>query len=133
MSGEGKTIRVVSGKLYGERSPLPTLSDTIFADATLTAGSSLPVDAETEERALYLVSGEIEIAGDRFASGQLLVLRPGDAITVNAERRTRCAGRRRRHGWSAPRLVELRLLAQGPYRAGQGRLETRPFRYRAGR
>lgn len=84
VSAEGKTIRVVAGSLYGARSPLPTLSDTIFADAALIAGSTLPVDAETEERALYIVAGEIEIAGDRFASGQLLVLRPGDTITVNA-------------------------------------------------
>ncbi len=63
---------------------MPTLHETIFPDAVLSAGSMLPVDAETEERALYIVSGEIEIAGDRFASGQLLVLRPGDAITVGA-------------------------------------------------
>ena len=61
----------------------------VFADATLAAGASLPIDAETEERALYIVSGEIEIAGDRFAAGQLLVFRPGDAITVTAAREAR--------------------------------------------
>jgi redox-sensitive bicupin YhaK (pirin superfamily) len=84
VNAEGKTIRVVTGNLYGVRSPVPTLHDTIFADAQIAAGSVLPVDAETEERAIYIVSGEIEIAGDRFASGQLLVLRPGDAISVSA-------------------------------------------------
>ncbi len=84
LSAEGKTIRVITGSLYGLRSPVPTLSDTIFADAQLTAGTVLPIDADTEERGIYVVSGEIEIAGDRFAAGQLLVLRPGDAISVNA-------------------------------------------------
>jgi len=84
LSAEGKTIRIVAGSLYGERSPLPTLWETIFADAALAAGSTLPVDAQTEERAIYIVSGEVEIAGDTFAAGQLLVLRPGDAISVNA-------------------------------------------------
>jgi redox-sensitive bicupin YhaK (pirin superfamily) len=84
VSSEGKTIRIVAGNLYGERSPLPTVWDTIFADAALSAGSTLPVDADTEERAIYIVSGTIEIAGDEFAAGQLLVLRPGDRVTVNA-------------------------------------------------
>ena len=37
-----------------------------------------------EERALYIVSGEVEIAGERFDAGRLLILRPGDAITVTA-------------------------------------------------
>src|SRR5439155_26530717 len=64
--------------------PVPTLSETIYADATLAPGSTLPVDADTEERALYIVSGEIDIAGDRFAPHQLLIFRPGDPITVTA-------------------------------------------------
>jgi redox-sensitive bicupin YhaK (pirin superfamily) len=84
VAAEGKSVRVVVGGLLGQRSPVPTLSDTLFADATLTLGASLPFDPDTEERALYTVSGEIEIAGDRFASGQLLIFRPGDSITVTA-------------------------------------------------
>jgi redox-sensitive bicupin YhaK (pirin superfamily) len=31
-----------------------------------------------------VVSGEVEIAGDRFGPGQLLVLRPGDRLAVDA-------------------------------------------------
>ena len=31
-----------------------------------------------------MVKGQIEIAGDRFAPGQLLVFRPGDPMTVTA-------------------------------------------------
>ena len=83
-AGDGRSVRVILGALYGERSPVPTLSDTVFADATLAPGAALPVDPETEERAIYIVSGEVDIAGDRFAAGQLLVLRPRDAITVTA-------------------------------------------------
>ena len=60
------------------------LSDTIFADAALTPGAVLPIDAQAQERALYVVAGEIDIAGDRFAAGRLLVLRPGDPMSVTA-------------------------------------------------
>jgi redox-sensitive bicupin YhaK (pirin superfamily) len=82
--GEGKVVRMVAGALYGARSPVAALWDTVFADVELEAGAILPLDAEHEERAIYLVDGEIDIAGDRFARGRLLVFRPGDRITVRA-------------------------------------------------
>lgn len=84
VNDEGKTVRVVAGSVYGARSPVATASETLFADVTLAAGTTLPVDADTEERAVYLISGEVDIAGDRFSAGRLLVFRPGDRITVTA-------------------------------------------------
>jgi len=84
VAGDGKIVRVVIGSLYGKRSPVPTLSDTILADAALTPGAVLPIDADTQERALYVVAGEIDVAGDRFAAGRLIVFRPGDPMTVTA-------------------------------------------------
>jgi redox-sensitive bicupin YhaK (pirin superfamily) len=88
---EGKTIRVVAGTLYGRTSPVQTGWDTIFADVDLAAGAKLPLDPDAQERAIYLVSGEIEIAGDRFEAGRLLVFKPGDRITVTALAPTRLA------------------------------------------
>ncbi|MFO1101198.1 MAG: pirin family protein [Xanthobacteraceae bacterium] len=90
-AGDGKTVRVIAGSLYGKTSPLVTPSPTIFADVTLAAGARLPLDADAEERAIYVVSGEIDIPGDRFSAGQLLVFRPGDRITVTAAAPTRLA------------------------------------------
>jgi redox-sensitive bicupin YhaK (pirin superfamily) len=81
---DDKTVRVVVGSLYGERSGVATASETVFADATLSAGGALPLDAGHEERAIYVVDGEIDIGGDRFGRERLLVFRPGDAITVKA-------------------------------------------------
>jgi hypothetical protein len=80
----GKSVRVVIGKAYGARSPVATTSETIFADVTLAAGSALPLDAEHEERAIYLLNGEIDIAGDRFGPDRLLVFKPGDPVTITA-------------------------------------------------
>jgi redox-sensitive bicupin YhaK (pirin superfamily) len=88
---EGKTIRVIAGKVYGLTSPVATTWETVFADITLESGAKLPIDAETEERALYLVAGEIDIAGDRFSAGRLLILRPGDRITLSATAPSRLA------------------------------------------
>jgi redox-sensitive bicupin YhaK (pirin superfamily) len=80
----GKTVRVVVGSLYGERSPVATASETVFAEATLRAGTALPVDVGHEERAIYVIDGEIDIGGDRFGPERLLVFRPGDPVTLRA-------------------------------------------------
>ena len=80
----GKRVRVIAGALYGKRSPVETYSEMFYADVRLDQGATLPLDTQYEERGLYLVEGQVEIAGDRFTAGQLLVLRPGDAISVKA-------------------------------------------------
>ena len=84
IEGEGKRVRVIMGSLFGQRAVTTTYSDTIYAEAVLDAGAVLPFDADHEERAIYVASGEIDIAGDRFAEGRLLVLRPGDRISISA-------------------------------------------------
>jgi redox-sensitive bicupin YhaK (pirin superfamily) len=84
VSDRGFTARVVAGEAYGVRSPVVTVSDTIFADVVMEAGTTIPLDPDYEERAIYVVDGEIEIAGDRFTAPKLLVFRPGDRIAVRA-------------------------------------------------
>jgi redox-sensitive bicupin YhaK (pirin superfamily) len=80
----GKTVRVVVGSLYGTSSPVPTLHETIFGDIHLKAGTALPIDADHEERAVYVIDGTIEISGDRFEAGRLLVFKLGDKIALTA-------------------------------------------------
>jgi redox-sensitive bicupin YhaK (pirin superfamily) len=84
VTGEGKSVRVVAGSLFGARSPVDTRWDTLFAEARLEPGASLPLDDACEERAIYVVAGEIDVQGDRFGPGRLLVFRPRDRITVTA-------------------------------------------------
>jgi redox-sensitive bicupin YhaK (pirin superfamily) len=80
----GLALRVIAGDMQGLRSPVKTSWETIFAEARLDAGTILPIDAEHEERALYVLGGEIEIGGDRHGPERLLVLKPGDRIEVKA-------------------------------------------------
>jgi redox-sensitive bicupin YhaK (pirin superfamily) len=84
VTDNGFTARVIAGEAFGARSPVVTASETVFADVTMEAGTTIPLDADYEERAIYVVSGEIEIAGDRFTGPKLLVFRPGDRIAVRA-------------------------------------------------
>jgi redox-sensitive bicupin YhaK (pirin superfamily) len=80
----GKNVRVVVGALYGSSSPVPVAHETIFSDVHLKTGTSLPLDADHEERAIYVIEGVVDISGDRFEPGRLLVFKPGDAPTITA-------------------------------------------------
>lgn len=84
VSEKGVETRIIAGRAYGQASPVNTLSDWFYVEAILNAGSSLPLDADYEERAIYVVEGEIDVAGERFESSRLLVFRPGDKITIRA-------------------------------------------------
>ncbi|MEM6665102.1 MAG: pirin family protein [Pseudomonadota bacterium] len=84
IEGEGKSVRLILGSLYGEKAPVKTFSEMFYADAVLNAGSKLPLNADHEDRGLYVVGGTIRIAGQDFQPGQMMVFRPGDAITIEA-------------------------------------------------
>ena len=84
VNGEGKHVRMIAGSMFGARSTLATTSETLFADVSLDAGATLPLDADYEERGVYVVKGQIDVAGDAFEAGRLLVFRPGDRITIKA-------------------------------------------------
>ncbi len=80
----GVFARVIAGSAFGVTSPVETLSDWFYVELRLSAGVSAPLDADHEERALYLVDGAIEIGGQRFDEPQLLIFRPGVSITIRA-------------------------------------------------
>jgi redox-sensitive bicupin YhaK (pirin superfamily) len=84
IEGEGKSLRLIAGSLYGARAPVVTLSDMFYADVTLAADARLPVATDYEERALYIIRGRVDVDGSGFDAGQLVVLRPQQAITVRA-------------------------------------------------
>ncbi len=80
----GVWARVIAGTAFGRTSPVETASDWLYAEVVLAAGTSAPLDPDHEERAVYVVQGEVEIAGDCFEAPRLLLFRPGDRITVRS-------------------------------------------------
>jgi hypothetical protein len=84
IEGEGTTIRVIAGSCFNRTSPVKTLSSLFYVDALLKPAASLAVGNDYEERAIYLLEGTVEIAGQRFEPGRLLVFSSGDEIAVRA-------------------------------------------------
>ena len=84
IEGEGKTVRIIAGSLFGKESPVKTLSRLFYADAALDAGASLLLNNDYNERGIYLLEGDVDIHGQRFEPGRLLVFSSGDEITIKA-------------------------------------------------
>jgi len=84
LEGEGKTLRLILGKAWGAEAPVPTASETFYADATLAPGASLPLPDNHEDRGIYILSGSVISGGVTHEAGRMLVFRPGDAVSVKA-------------------------------------------------
>ena len=80
----GAKVRLIAGSLYGETSPVATHSDMFYAEVCLEVGAVVPLAADYDERAIYVVEGAVELAGEVYGPGRLLVLRPGDEISLRA-------------------------------------------------
>ncbi len=84
LEGEGKQVRLILGSAWGEKAPVKTFTEMFYADVVLAPKASLPLPDNHEDRGLYITEGSIEVAGERFESGRMMVFRPGDAITLRS-------------------------------------------------
>lgn len=87
----GTRLTLIAGKSDGLTSPVRTYSDMVYADIALVDGARYQVKAEHIERAVYVVSGEVEVIGQTggFASGELVVFKPGAEVILRAKGATR--------------------------------------------
>lgn len=128
IEGEGKSVRVVAGSLVGKTSPVKTCSELFYADATLQAGASLALGAEREERAIYLVQGVVDIGGQSFEAGRLLVFSSGDEIAVKAK----IAARMLLLGgepMDGPRHIWWNFVSSSPKRIEQAKADWKAQRF----
>jgi redox-sensitive bicupin YhaK (pirin superfamily) len=84
IDGPGLRIVLIAGSGWDRRSPVTVFSETICADATPDDSAVLTISTEHTDRAVYVLQGEIDIAGHRYAAGSLLVLVQGVEVSVRA-------------------------------------------------
>lgn len=85
----GLALRVILGKAYGCTSPVHIYGDTLYVAGELSAGAAFEVAADHQERAVYIASGSVDLAGERLEAGQMAVLREGHRVEVTAQADTR--------------------------------------------
>jgi redox-sensitive bicupin YhaK (pirin superfamily) len=86
IDGRGAQARIVMGSLWGQRAATTCYAETIYAEILLAAGGAIPIEAEADERAVMLVGGEASLDGEPLKLYDLVVLRPGDAMTLRSDR-----------------------------------------------
>ncbi|PLT94720.1 hypothetical protein BMJ34_21860 [Sinorhizobium medicae] len=91
VNGEGINMKLLAGTLHGRRSPATIFSDLFSAEIQLQAGARYRIDDEHIERAIFVVSGTIELVGQDGVYGpdRLIVFKPGAEIVVTANERAR--------------------------------------------
>lgn len=80
----GVAMRLIAGRAFGERAPVKTYSDMFYLAMDIAAGASIALPAEHEERAVYVVEGEVSMAGRSVAPCHLAVLAAGETVEVCA-------------------------------------------------
>lgn len=81
---DGLSGRVILGHYQGTRSPIQTQWETIYLEVNLDKGASFTVPATVEERAIFLVAGGVAVNGSPCEPRQLIVLKPGAEICIEA-------------------------------------------------
>jgi redox-sensitive bicupin YhaK (pirin superfamily) len=89
VEADGFWARVVAGSAFGTHSGVGIFSEWFYAEVILDSGRMAPLGPDHEERAIYLVEGEVVIGGESFEAPRLLIFRPGDRFAVRAKRRAR--------------------------------------------
>jgi redox-sensitive bicupin YhaK (pirin superfamily) len=82
---DGVEVRLIAGTFMGMRSPVQTLSPTLYAEVRLDPDARMVLAPEHEERGAYIVEGSVSVDGESCARGRLLVFRPALQVTLRAE------------------------------------------------
>ncbi|HXV11005.1 MAG TPA: pirin family protein [Burkholderiales bacterium] len=84
VSEKGVEIRVIAGTAFGQRAPTPVFSDTLYAAVELATGARLKLPPEHEERAVYVVSGEVVVDGNPVAPFHVAAFPAGGTAEIKA-------------------------------------------------
>ena len=78
-------LRMIAGTGFGLTSPVKVFSPIFYADARFEAGGALTYSPDHEERALFVIDGEIETGPTEVhGPGAMLALEPGEETTLYA-------------------------------------------------
>ena len=80
----GVWMRLIAGEANGMRAGARTHSPMFYAHVTLTQGATVSLPNEYDERAAFIVSGNVAVDGRDYGSGQMLVFEPRSDAVVRA-------------------------------------------------
>jgi redox-sensitive bicupin YhaK (pirin superfamily) len=81
----GVSARLIAGAAYGMKAQVKTHSPMFYVHWELATGTVADLPAAYPERAAYIAAGEVEVDGQRFGAGHMLVFALGETIRFKAE------------------------------------------------
>ena len=85
ISREGVEMRLIAGAAFGEESPVKGESPMFYLHLEMTAGAQIDVPVEHAERAAFVVEGSVEVDGQTFGSGNMIVFREAVPVEISAK------------------------------------------------
>lgn len=111
--------KLLLGKAFGVESPVPVLSDMVYADVSIRAGQSLRLAADGRELALYVAEGQVEMLGEKADAFTMLVVNGDLNFQALQDSRVMILG-----GQSlGPRLIEWNFVSSSPERMEEVKAE----------
>jgi redox-sensitive bicupin YhaK (pirin superfamily) len=77
---DGLWARLIAGEAFGAKANVKIHSPMFYVHWRLRAGARAQLPAEYSQRAAFVVTGEVEVDGQRFHPGQMLVFAPGEPV-----------------------------------------------------
>jgi redox-sensitive bicupin YhaK (pirin superfamily) len=81
---DGAKARVIAGSSLGLTSPVRTHSPLFYVHAELAPGSRLELEDDYAERAAYVAHGRVQVDGQTFEAGRMIVFETRAAASVAA-------------------------------------------------
>jgi redox-sensitive bicupin YhaK (pirin superfamily) len=86
---KGIWMRLIAGNAYGLNNDVKTHSPLFYLHAVLEEGTRFGLPKEHSERGIYIAKGSIEVNGQTYRSGQMMVFTRGvDPILIAKEHST---------------------------------------------
>jgi len=84
LTADNVEMTLIVGSAYGETSPVKAYSPIFYLQADIAPYGRFKMPEEYSERAVYVVSGEIEIDGDTLVEGDMGVFNTGASPEISA-------------------------------------------------
>ena len=77
-------VTVIIGEAFGHASPVAVRAPMLYLELRLPAGATIDIAADYEERAAYVVEGDVRIDDESLGAGLMAVAREGRALRISA-------------------------------------------------
>jgi redox-sensitive bicupin YhaK (pirin superfamily) len=85
---KGIWMRLIAGNAYGLHNQVKINSPLFYLHAILQEGASFGLPKEHSERGFYIAKGSVEVAGNNYHAGQMLVFDKNEEPTISAKENT---------------------------------------------